>query len=240
MGKARDRSSKSAKGRHGKKSTETEKQVSRSADSCVPGFNNLGNTCYLNAILQVLIQTPELFSALQHAGPLSTQLLMLYQRLSPAGIDRPAKAKKRNKKGSCVTPKALFRICCELCSEIEDEDEMHDAHELLVFLLDTLQVEHSKLDGCLDGGPGEEVESVHGNRKNLEFYFGHHCDKIDPGLTAAVPEEPSEKDVVSELFGLRIETSVRCERCGNVTSSTSDNNVVSLPVMDGKWCFACC
>ena len=105
------------------------------------GLNNLGNTCYFNACLQCLFQIPSLSNFLMKS---STKVYECEFMKEYIYLLRNFWIKNKDEK-YCDTTKILkiFRIKFKRF----DNDEEHDAHEVLSYILDLLH-KGTKLHSC--------------------------------------------------------------------------------------------
>ena len=102
----------------------------------VVGFKNLGNTCYMNAILQCLLNIPTFYQELQNHNNLSlVEDTSLYKRLSKLGFV------KHNLEGIETQGRHLQLVKESISSSAKRFSGyvQHDAHEFLIQCLDQLK-----------------------------------------------------------------------------------------------------
>nr|XP_016937175.1 ubiquitin carboxyl-terminal hydrolase 45 [Drosophila suzukii] len=205
----------------------------------VRGLTNLGNTCFFNAVMQCLAQTPFLLSVLKELSepgeefvlPGGTfklkdkgdiELPMIKGTLSSWGGLTAALAnalEELQAGGSVFTPSRLFDKLCVKCPQFTGGDQ-HDAHELLRQLLESVRNEDLKryqrviLQNL--GYKDQDINSVSEEmRQKCKIYGNQAGDRI------LRPEQVFRGFLVSTLT---------CQDCHSVSSRHEYFLDMSLPV----------
>ncbi|XP_016996791.3 ubiquitin carboxyl-terminal hydrolase 16/45 [Drosophila takahashii] len=205
----------------------------------VRGLTNLGNTCFFNAVMQCLAQTPFLLSVLRELSepgeefvlPGGTfklkdkgdiELPMIKGSLSSWGGLTAALAnalEELQAGGSVFTPSRLFDKLCLKCPQFTGGDQ-HDAHELLRQLLESVRNEDLKryqrviLQSL--GYKDQDINSVSEEmRQKCKIYGNQAGDRI------LRPEQVFRGFLVSTLT---------CQDCHSVSSRHEYFLDMSLPV----------
>ncbi|XP_063957614.1 ubiquitin carboxyl-terminal hydrolase 37-like isoform X2 [Lytechinus pictus] len=173
------------------------------------GFSNLGNTCYMNAILQSLLGLQCFIQDLQHI-PLIKVLpkSSLYRALSRLLYS------KQGNKGSSEIELRLQSVKAAISATATRFSGFmqHDAHEFLCQCLDQLK---------------EDVERVNNPKTDKDIQ-----EAVSPP-SQVVPSNQSEDKpkfacAVSQNFELEVEHSILCQECGEEISKKETFNDLSL------------
>ncbi|XP_056415492.1 ubiquitin carboxyl-terminal hydrolase 16 isoform X3 [Hyla sarda] len=217
-----------------KSMTKVEKTTSTLNDSkevTVKGLSNLGNTCFFNAIMQNLSQTPalrELLNEVKNPGK-TVQIQMpdaqpcrevkLEQQPGPLTLAmwQFLTEMQETKKG-VVTPKELFSQVCKKAVRFRGYQQQ-DSQELLRYLL--------------DGMRAEEIQRV---SLALSKTLQEASDKMEEEEVKKVVKECEKKRVipnfVDRLFGGELTSTIMCETCSTVSLVHEPFLDLSLPVLD--------
>ncbi|XP_041114634.1 ubiquitin carboxyl-terminal hydrolase 16-like isoform X2 [Polyodon spathula] len=173
----------------------------------VKGFNNLGNTCFFNAVMQILSHTELLKELLRDLKDNETTIKIT-----------PHLSSELETKKSVVTPKELFSQVCKKAARFRGFQQQ-DSHELLRYLLDGMRSEEIKRKSAgifktlNDSGKQEDAEE---SKKLIKEY-----------------EKKGElQNFVDQVFGGELTSTIMCEECKTISLVTEMFLDLSLPVSD--------
>nr|XP_021503679.1 ubiquitin carboxyl-terminal hydrolase 16 isoform X3 [Meriones unguiculatus] len=199
----------------------------------VKGLSNLGNTCFFNAVMQNLSQTPVLRELLKEVKMSGTIVKIeppdlaltepLEVNLEPPGPLTVAMSQFLNEmqenKKQIVTPKELFSQVCKKAARFKGYQQQ-DSQELLRYLL--------------DGMRAEEHQRV---SKGILKAFGNSTEKLDEEVKNKVKDYEKKKTIpsfVDRIFGGELTSTIMCDECRTVSLVHESFLDLSLPVLDDQ------
>mmetsp|Transcript_41456 Transcript_41456/g.104208 ORF Transcript_41456/g.104208 Transcript_41456/m.104208 type:complete len:585 (+) Transcript_41456:167-1921(+) len=220
----------------------------------VKGLANLGNTCFMNSILQCLMAIPEVVSFF-HGAKLPGSAAV-----SAAFADLVESVWGSRTRGGSFTPRAFLK-------EVSRKDRrwgggrQHDSQEFLHFLLEAMQAELNRVKGKpryqeLKGQGTEEEQAAEAweyaqkwNNSVIDDIFGgllqstvvcsacqHPSNCFDKFLDLSIPIPSRSGCSIDECLGSFTEVEklgkvdgYRCENCKCVVSATKQLQIYYLP-----------
>lgn len=192
------------------------------------GLSNLGNTCFMNSILQCLSNIPALRSYftepsghptyqqdLNRGGAGSTgktqgELAQAFAEL----LNRMWRTRGGVDSGACERPERVKAVIGRVAPRFLGYDQ-HDAQEFLRFFLDGLHEDTNRVRGKL---PYKELTEA-AEQSDLEVseaWWKYYCSRSDSRLR--------------ELFCGQLKTQVTCLECGRVSRAFDPFWDLSLPI----------
>ncbi|XP_027993322.2 ubiquitin carboxyl-terminal hydrolase 16 isoform X5 [Eptesicus fuscus] len=228
-----EKESKNEQEREKKENMAKETSMNFTSQISVKGLSNLGNTCFFNAVMQNLSQTPvlrELLKEVKMSGTIVkieppdlalTEPLEIH--LEPPGpltlaMSQFLSEMQETSKG-VVTPKELFSQVCKKAVRFKGYQQQ-DSQELLRYLL--------------DGMRAEEHQRV---SKGILKAFGNSTEKLDEELKNKVKDYEKRKSVpsfVDRIFGGELTSTIMCDECRTVSLVHESFLDLSLPVLDDQ------
>ncbi|XP_009326079.1 PREDICTED: ubiquitin carboxyl-terminal hydrolase 16 isoform X2 [Pygoscelis adeliae] len=198
----------------------------------VKGLSNLGNTCFFNAVMQNLSQTPVLRELLKEAKMPGTTVKIESPELSMEPqlikLDQPGPltlamyqflTEMQETKKGVVTPKELFAQVCKKAIRFKGYQQQ-DSHELLRYLL--------------DGMRAEEIQQI---SVGILKALSDSNKQNEEELKKKIKEYEKKKGIqsfVDRIFGGELTSTIMCEECRTVSLVHESFLDLSLPVLDDQ------
>ncbi|KAM4771041.1 ubiquitin carboxyl-terminal hydrolase 45 [Rhinophrynus dorsalis] len=209
-------------------------QQGKSTSVPVKGINNLGNTCFFNAVMQNLAQTHMLNEALNEMkekctklkiclsaelnldplvislsspGPLTSAVLLFLHSMKEAGKEP-------------ISPKVLFSQLCQKAPRFK-AFQQQDSQELLHYLLDAIRTEETK-----------RIQS--GILKAFNNPTTKTADEETKRKVKAYGKEGVKMNFIDRIFVGELTSTVMCEECGNISAVKEAFIDLSLPIIEER------
>ncbi|XP_047437089.1 ubiquitin carboxyl-terminal hydrolase 8 isoform X2 [Mugil cephalus] len=185
------------------------------------GLRNLGNTCYMNSILQCLCNTPAMtdyfnnnyyledinrYNILGHKGEVAEEFGVIMKALW-AGLYK------------CISPRD-FKITIGKINEQFAGYDQQDSQELLLFLMDGLHEDLNKAD----------------NRKRYKEEENDHLDDQMAADQAWSKHKLLNESIIVALFQGQFKSTVQCQTCHRKSRTFETFMYLSLPLASTSKC----
>ncbi|KAF3691573.1 Ubiquitin carboxyl-terminal hydrolase 45 [Channa argus] len=200
----------------------------------VKGINNLGNTCFFNAVMQNLSQTHMLIDLIQEVKEKGYKLKICPPaeiNLSPLTITMSSpepltaamfvflQSMKETGKGP-VNPKILFNQLCQKAPRFKGYQQQ-DSQELLHYLLDSIRVEETK-----------RVKA--GILKAFNNPTEKTADEETKRQVKAYGKEGVKMNFVDRIFVGELTNTIMCEECEHISTVKEAFIDISLPIIEER------
>ncbi|XP_036622540.1 ubiquitin carboxyl-terminal hydrolase 45 isoform X1 [Trichosurus vulpecula] len=205
-----------------------------SLPASVKGINNLGNTCFFNAVMQNLAQTHMLNELMYEVKEKGTKLKIFHTsdpQLDPlvVSLSSPGTltsamflflhSMKEPGKGP-LSPKVLFNQLCQKAPRFKGFQQQ-DSQELLHYLLDAVRIEETKRiqTGILKAFNNPTTKTAdEETRKKIKAYG----------------REGVKMNFIDRIFVGELTSTVMCEECENISAMKEPFIDLSLPIIEER------
>ncbi|KAM4633580.1 ubiquitin carboxyl-terminal hydrolase 45 [Polymixia lowei] len=200
----------------------------------VKGINNLGNTCFFNAVMQNLSQTHILIDLIQEVKEKGYKLRICppaEANLSPLTVMLPSPEPltsamflflhnmKESGKGP-VNPKILFNQLCQKAPRFKGYQQQ-DSQELLHYLLDSIRVEETKrVKASILKAFNNPTEKT--------------ADEETKRQVKAYGKEGVKMNFVDRIFVGELTNTIMCEECEHISTVKEAFIDISLPIIEER------
>lgn len=200
----------------------------------VKGINNLGNTCFFNAVMQNLSQTHMLIDLIQEVKEKGYKLRIcppVETNLSPLTVMLPSpepltaamflflQSMKEPGKGP-LNPKILFNQLCQKAPRFKGYQQQ-DSQELLHYLMDSIRVEETK-----------RVKA--GILKAFNNPTEKTADEDTKRQVKAYGKEGVKMNFVDRIFVGELTNTIMCEECEHISTVKEAFIDISLPIIEER------
>ena len=179
------------------------------------GLENIGNTCYINAALQCILNCQPLVDYLL-SGSYEEEINPFNPLGSQGELTRAiAELTKVQWKDEfeVIMPKHIVELIREI-APLFAEGAQHDSHELLSFLLDQL---HEDLNRATDRTPiSKQTYTSESDEKQAAKAWAQHLKR--------------NSSVIVDLFQGQLKSTLRCAQCGYQSITFDTFMYLSLPI----------
>ena len=185
------------------------------------GLNNLGNTCFMNSVLQCLSHTPRFLEAFLRSQSCDYNRKSKLAGQFAASFASLMRLMRDNR--SPVSPDQFKVIIGRFAPQFRSYSQQ-DAHEFLRFTLDGL---HQDLNRAQSNEPYRELQSGHNYEAVAAKWLQYHRNRDD--------------SIVTDFFGGQLLTVTTCGKCGNKSAAcdTFLDLSVQIPASSGASLEAC-
>ncbi|XP_061572090.1 ubiquitin carboxyl-terminal hydrolase 45 isoform X2 [Cololabis saira] len=200
----------------------------------VKGINNLGNTCFFNAVMQNLSQTHLLIDLIQEVREKGYKLRICPPadaNLSPLTVALPGpepltsamflflQSMKEPGKGP-VNPKILFNQLCHKAPRFKGYQQQ-DSQELLHYLLDSIRVEETKrVKASILKAFNNPTEKT--------------ADEETKRQVKAYGKDGVKMNFVDRIFVGELTNTIMCEECEHISTVKEAFIDISLPIIEER------
>ncbi|NXU59663.1 UBP45 hydrolase, partial [Turnix velox] len=200
----------------------------------VKGINNLGNTCFFNAVMQNLAQTHILNELMYEMKEKGTKLKICHNSDSPldplvVNLSSPGPltsamflflhSMREAGKGP-LSPKVLFSQLCQKAPRFKGFQQQ-DSQELLHYLLDAMRIEETK-----------RIQT--GILKAFNNPTTKTADEETRRKVKAYGREGVKMNFIDRIFVGELTSTVMCEECENISTVKEPFIDLSLPIIEER------
>ncbi|GMM55340.1 ubiquitin-specific protease [Maudiozyma humilis] len=202
------------------------------------GLENMGNSCYMNCIIQCILGTHELTkiflndsyekhinlnSKLGSKGVLAKNFARLVHSMYDTGILVTSSSSSKKKSKHAVRP-AQFKFACGSINSLFKDMSQQDCQEFCQFLLDGL---HEDLNQCGGNPPLKELsKQAEDLRERLSFRIASSIE-WERYLT-------TDFSVIVDLFQGQYASRLQCKVCEHTSTTYQPFSVLSVPMPSKK------
>ncbi|XP_041270764.1 ubiquitin carboxyl-terminal hydrolase 45 isoform X1 [Onychostruthus taczanowskii] len=200
----------------------------------VKGINNLGNTCFFNAVMQNLAQTHLLNELMYEIKEKGTKLKICHtsdSQLDPLVVNLSSPGpltsamflflhSMREAGKGPLSPKVLFSQLCQKAPRFKGFQQQ-DSQELLHYLLDAIRIEETKRiqTGILKAFNNPTTKTAdEETRKKVKAYG----------------REGVKMNFIDRIFVGELTSTVMCEECENISTVKEPFIDLSLPIIEER------
>lgn len=186
--------------------------------SGVPGLENLGNTCFMNAALQCIVNTQPLLEYFL-IGLFESDMNLNRNSYGSAGSFSNAFAclavASWKQEGTSLVPKHLLDLVTRFAPHFQQGNQ-HDAHEFLSFFLDILHEELNRADKSLT------CPSI-GHKKSCENRAARSWKRY----------LKNNSSIIVDLFQGQLRSTTKCTNCKGESVRFENFIQLSIPLVKG-------
>ncbi|KAL6945404.1 hypothetical protein ACO0QE_002856 [Hanseniaspora vineae] len=185
------------------------------------GLINLGNSCYMNCIIQCLLGTPELVQLF--LGDDYKRYINMRSKLGSQGVitkNFSDLIHTMSDKNSSVVQPRKFKNACGLVSSIFRNNEQQDCQEFVQFLLDAL---HEDMNMSEPSSGRKEVSEADELRREQMTMRDASIIEWERYLT-------TDFSVILDMFQGQYSSRLQCKVCQRTSTTYQPFSVLSVPV----------
>ncbi|XP_014820117.1 PREDICTED: ubiquitin carboxyl-terminal hydrolase 45 isoform X2 [Calidris pugnax] len=210
------------------------KSSANGASVPVKGINNLGNTCFFNAVMQNLAQTHILNELMYEMKEKGTKLKICHtsdSQLDPLVVNLSSPGpltsamflflhSMREAGKGPLSPKVLFSQLCQKAPRFKGFQQQ-DSQELLHYLLDAMRIEETK-----------RIQT--GILKAFNNPTTKTADEETRRKVKAYGREGVKMNFIDRIFVGELTSTVMCEECENISTVKEPFIDLSLPIIEER------